>query len=85
MAEPISILQQYWGYDTFRPLQEDIIRSVLGGQDTLALLPTGGKIGCLPVVDDAGRLVGIVTAADFLRWATARLRGDPGTGAEHAA
>jgi len=41
-AEPLSILRQYWGYDAFRPLQEDIIRSVLGGQDTLALLPTGG-------------------------------------------
>ncbi|MCA0236063.1 MAG: RecQ family ATP-dependent DNA helicase [Bacteroidetes bacterium] len=42
MAEPHSILQQYWGYDAFRPLQEDIIRSVLEGKDTLALLPTGG-------------------------------------------
>lgn len=40
--EPLSILQQYWGYDAFRPLQEDIIRSVLDGRDTLALLPTGG-------------------------------------------
>jgi len=31
------------------------------------------KIGCLPVVDAAGRLVGIVTGDDFLRWATMRL------------
>lgn len=37
-----EILQQYWKYNTFRPLQEDIIRSVLDGHDTLALLPTGG-------------------------------------------
>ncbi|MDX5420526.1 MAG: RecQ family ATP-dependent DNA helicase [Hymenobacteraceae bacterium] len=36
------ILKTYWGYDQFRPLQEDIIRSVLEGEDTLALLPTGG-------------------------------------------
>ena len=37
-----AILKQHWGYDTFRPLQEDIILSVLEGRDTLALLPTGG-------------------------------------------
>lgn len=39
---PIEILQHYWHYDSFRPLQEDIINSVLAGNDTLALLPTGG-------------------------------------------
>jgi ATP-dependent DNA helicase RecQ len=37
-----EILKQYWGYDSFRPLQEDIINAVLDGNDTLALLPTGG-------------------------------------------
>lgn len=35
-------MKEYWGYDKFRPLQEDIITSVLNGYDTLALLPTGG-------------------------------------------
>ena len=42
MPSPQQILKQYWGYDAFRPLQEDIINSVLEGKDTLALLPTGG-------------------------------------------
>ncbi|NJB85287.1 ATP-dependent DNA helicase RecQ [Lewinella marina] len=42
MPTPTDILQQYWGYPAFRPLQADIIDSVLQGQDTLALLPTGG-------------------------------------------
>ncbi len=37
-----QILIKYWGYSKFRPLQEDIIRSVMEGKDTLALLPTGG-------------------------------------------
>jgi ATP-dependent DNA helicase RecQ len=37
-----TILERYWGYNSFRPLQEDIINSVLEGKDTLALLPTGG-------------------------------------------
>lgn len=41
-TDPIHILQQYWGYQSFRPMQADIIDSVLSGQDTLALLPTGG-------------------------------------------
>jgi ATP-dependent DNA helicase RecQ len=37
-----NILKEYWGYPAFRPLQEDIINSILAGKDTLALLPTGG-------------------------------------------
>jgi len=39
---PKEILLKYWGYPGFRPLQEEIIQSVLEGKDTLALLPTGG-------------------------------------------
>ena len=37
-----SVLQKYWGYPSFRPLQEDIVDSAVSGRDTLALLPTGG-------------------------------------------
>lgn len=42
MTSPQQILTKYWGYSSFRPMQEDIIRSILDGHDTLALLPTGG-------------------------------------------
>ena len=37
-----SVLVKYWGYPSFRPMQEDIVDSVIAGRDTLALLPTGG-------------------------------------------
>lgn len=42
MAHPINILEQYWNHTSFRPLQEEIITSVLDNNDTFALLPTGG-------------------------------------------
>ncbi|OQY96375.1 MAG: recombinase RecQ [Sphingobacteriales bacterium UTBCD1] len=42
MADIHPILKQYWGFDSFRPLQQEIIESVLNGNDTLALMPTGG-------------------------------------------
>ena len=42
MSEYLAILKKYWGYQAFRPLQEDIIKSVAEGNDTLGLMPTGG-------------------------------------------
>jgi ATP-dependent DNA helicase RecQ len=42
MTTPLDILKHYWGYESFRSMQEEIIGSVLDGKDTLALLPTGG-------------------------------------------
>lgn len=42
MNQFTEILKKYWGYDTFRPLQDQIIQSVADGNDTLGLMPTGG-------------------------------------------
>ena len=50
MSEAKAILQKYWGYDSFRPMQEEIIEAALKGRDVLAVLPTGGgKSVCFQV------------------------------------
>ena len=50
MVQPLEVLKKYWGYDSFRPKQEDIVRAALEGRDVLAILPTGGgKSVCFQV------------------------------------
>lgn len=50
MAQPIEILNQYFGYPAFRPGQEDVIQTLLHGQDCLAIMPTGaGKSICFQI------------------------------------
>src|ERR1700720_3130944 len=41
-TELLGALRQYWGYGAFRPLQENIVRSLLGGRDTCVVVPRGG-------------------------------------------
>ena len=41
-ADLLAPLRRYWGYDSFRPLQERIVRSLLGGRDACVVMPTGG-------------------------------------------
>jgi ATP-dependent DNA helicase RecQ len=56
----ITPLRRYWGYSTFRPLQERIVRSLLAGRDTCVVMPTGGgKSLCyqLPAVVSGGTAV----------------------------
>ena len=48
--EALEVLQQYWGHDAFRPMQEEIISAAADGRDVLAILPTGsGKSVCFQV------------------------------------
>ena len=48
--EALEVLQQYWGYDAFRPMQQEIISAAADGKDVLAILPTGGgKSVCFQV------------------------------------
>ena len=42
MPTPASLLRETFGYDTFRPLQQEVIENVLARRDTLAVMPTGG-------------------------------------------
>jgi len=60
----LETLRQYWGYKSFRPLQERIIRSLIEGHDACVVMPTGGgKSLCyqLPAVVSAGKTVLVVS------------------------
>src|SRR5438552_18825066 len=57
-------LRCYWGYDVFRPKQEEIVRDILGGRDVFVVMPTGGgKSLCyqLPAVLQQGRTAIVVS------------------------
>lgn len=64
---PLEVLHTYFQYDTFRPFQEEVIESVLSGQDTLAIMPTGGgkslcfQVPTLVQPDPSKRLTLVIT------------------------
>jgi ATP-dependent DNA helicase RecQ len=63
-SELLEALRRYWGYDSFRPMQARIVRSLLGGQDACVVMPTGGgKSLCyqLPAALLADRTVVVVS------------------------
>lgn len=63
MSATLHILKQYWGYDTFRSVQESIINTVLQGKDVLAVLPTGaGKSICFQIPAMANEGICIVVS-----------------------
>jgi ATP-dependent DNA helicase RecQ len=63
-TELFGALRRYWGYESFRPLQESIVRSLLGGHDTCVVMPTGGgKSLCyqLPAAMQTGQTVIVIS------------------------
>ena len=77
MKDPKAILKHYWGYDAFRPLQEDIISAILTRRDVLALLPTGGgKSICyqIPALASEGLCLVISPLVALMKDQTEQLR-----------
>ena len=72
-----QILTKYWGFTTFKPLQEDIIRSVSEGKDTLALMPTGGGKSLtfqVPAMDSEGTCLVITPLVALMKEQVNRLK-----------
>src|SRR6202007_3256986 len=63
-TQVVSALKKYWGYDAFRPKQEEIVRNILEGRDVCVVMPTGsGKSLCyqLPALLQSGKTAIVVS------------------------
>ena len=72
-----QILQKWWGYDSFRPVQLEVIESVMAGRDTLALMPTGGGKSLLyqvPTLADDGLCIVVTPLISLIKDQVDRLR-----------